>query len=192
MCHTSVIAWAGSAIGGDLVTGKSVCEVGAYNVNGSVRGGIEAHGPESYLGVDIEAGPGVDLVANVDDLPDQFPEGFGLVVSTEMLEHVESWKSAIRSLIALVAPGGALAISTRSLGFPEHHYPIDTWRYSGDEMKAIFTAAKFDVVSIEDDWEQAGVFVIVRKPEGWKAPRAKDWWPDIKLPIYNGTVPDDQ
>lgn len=192
MCHTSVIAWAGIQIGPDLITGKTVIEVGAYDVNGSVRPGIEHHGPESYLGVDIAEGPRVDLVANVEDLPGMYPDGFGLVVSTEMLEHVESWKAAIRSLIALVAPGGALAISTRSLGFPYHPYPIDTWRYSPDAMREIFTGARLEVISCEPDEEQAGVFVVVRKPEGWKAKRAVDWWPNVSLPIWDGSVPEDQ
>lgn len=192
MCHTSVLTWAASAIGSDLVTGKTVCEVGSYNVNGSVRPGIESHEPESYLGVDISEGPGVDLVANVEGLPAMFPDGFDLVVSTEMLEHVESWKVAIRALVTLVAPGGHLAVSTRSLGFPEHHYPVDTWRYSCDEMRTIFGAVKFGTVSIEDDPEQAGVFVIVSKPTDWKAPSGKDWWPEIALPIWDGSVPESQ
>lgn len=191
MCHTSVIAWAGSHIGADLVTGKSVVEVGSYNVNGSVRGGIEALGPASYLGVDISEGPSVDLVANVEDLPGQFPKGFDLVISTEMLEHVDSWKAAIRALVLLVAPGGALALSTRSLGFPYHPYPQDTWRYSPAEMREILTDAGLSVVSSDDDEEQAGVFALATKPKTWKAKRG-DWWPKTRLPIWNGSIPEDQ
>ena len=52
MCHTSVITWAAEVFGPDLVAGKTVCEVGANDVNGTVRPFIEAHGPESYLGVE--------------------------------------------------------------------------------------------------------------------------------------------
>jgi hypothetical protein len=191
MCHTSVIAWAASTIGPDLVTGQTVVEVGAYNVNGSVRLGIESHGPESYLGVDISEGPGVDLVANVEDLPGLFPEGFGLVISTEMLEHVESWKAAVSALVLLVAPGGVLALSTRSLGFPYHPYPIDTWRYSPEAMRGILTDARLEVLSSEDDPEQAGVFALARKPESWKAKRG-DWWPTTRLPIWDGSIPESQ
>lgn len=192
MCHDSVIAWAASAIGPDLATGKTVCEVGSYNVNGSIRPGIESHGPESYLGVDISEGPGVDLVANVEDLPDRFPDGFGLVVSTEMLEHVEDWKAALRGLVLLVAPGGHLAVSTRSLGFPYHPYPVDTWRYSPNDMRAILEGAGLTVVSCDPDEEQPGVFAVAAKPKTWKTPRRKDWWPSIHLPIWNGSIPEVQ
>ena len=192
MCHTSVLTWAASSLGPDLVSGVSVVEVGAYNVNGSVRPGVEAHSPTSYLGVDIAAGPGVDLVADVESLPGRFPDGFGLVVSTEMLEHVESWKAAVRALVLLVAPGGHLAVSTRSLGFPYHPYPLDTWRYSVADMTAILAGARLEAVSVIDDPEQPGVFAIARKPEAWKAPRRKDWWPDVALPIWDGSVPESQ
>lgn len=191
MCHTSVLTWAASAITPDLVKDKTVCEVGSYNVNGTVRAGIEAHDPESYLGVDISEGPGVDLVANVEDLPGMYPDGFGLVVSTEMLEHVESWKAAIRALVMLVAPGGHLVVSTRSLGFPWHGYPVDTWRYSPLQMRAILTAAGMKVLTSEDDPEQPGVFALARKPDDWRAKRG-NWWPKTKLPIWNGTIPENQ
>lgn len=33
MCHASVIAWAGTYLTADLVTGNTVIEVGAYDVN---------------------------------------------------------------------------------------------------------------------------------------------------------------
>lgn len=191
MCHTSVLTWAAFSIGPDLVTGKTVCEVGSYNVNGTVRAGIESHGPASYLGVDISEGPGVDLVANVEDLPAQFPDGFDLVVSTEMLEHVDSWKAAIKALVQLVAPGGALVVSTRSLGFPYHPYPQDTWRYSVNQMRDILTRARLQVISSEADPEQAGVFAVARKPEEWAAKRG-DWWSKLMLPIWDGSIPADQ
>lgn len=180
MCHTSVLTWAADAFGPDLVASKTVCEVGAYNVNGTVRPFIEDHEPESYLGVDIEAGPGVDLVADVGALPEQFPEGFGLVVSTEMLEHVADWREAIRSLVRLVAPGGSLAISTRSPGFPYHPYPIDCWRYPVPLMAEILKASGLKVISCIPDPEQAGVFAIASKPKTWREP--KEWLDDIEVP----------
>lgn len=192
MCHSSVIAWAASVLGPDLVAGRSVVEVGAYDVNGSVRPGIGAHGPSSYLGVDISEGPGVDLVATVEDLPGLYPSGFGLVVSTEMLEHVESWKAAVRALVELVEQGGDLAVSTRSPGFPYHPYPVDTWRYPVEALGGILAAAGLRVDYLEADWEQDGVFVVAHKPDDWTAPTGDDWWPDTLLPLWDGSVPEQQ
>lgn len=163
MCHTSVLTWAASVFGPDLVAGKTVCEVGAYDVNGTVRPFIEEHEPASYLGVDIEAGPGVDLVADVGTLPGEFLDGFDLVVSTEMLEHVEDWRAAMVGLAGIVKVGGHLAITTRSPGFPYHPYPIDCWRYPVPLMAEILTALGLDVVECIADPEQAGVFALAVK-----------------------------
>lgn len=192
VCHTSVLTWAANVFGPDLVTDKTVCEVGAYDVNGSVRASIEAHGPVSYLGVDISEGPGVDLVCSVDDLPGRFPDGFGLVVSTEMLEHVESWKAAVSALVRLVEPGGHLAVSTRSPGFPYHAYPVDTWRYTPEAMREVLALAGLTVVSCVPDDEQPGVFAVAHKPVGWKAPKRPDWWPGVLLPIWDESIPEVQ
>lgn len=191
MCHQSVLTWAAS-LPGDIFTGKQVIEVGAYDVNGTVRPIIEEHGPTSYLGVDISEGPGVDLVANVGDLPDMFAHGFDVVVSTEMLEHVEDWRAALRALILLVREGGHLVISTRAPGFPYHPFPIDMWRYPPPLMRELLEWAGLTVESCVDDWEQSGVFAVARfdPPETFNDFRAihrrsdpvEEWWPDFEVP----------
>jgi SAM-dependent methyltransferase len=187
MCHTSVLTWAAS-LPPSIVRDRAVLEVGAYDVNGSVRPTLEAHGPTSYLGVDQSDGPGVDVVADVADLPAMYPDGFDLVVSTEMLEHVPDWRTAIRAMVDLVAPGGHLAITTRSPGFPEHRFPIDTFRYTPEQLREILELAKLDVTSCYPDPEQPGAFVVASKPTDWKAPRRKDWWPGILLPLWDGSI----
>lgn len=162
MCHPSVLTWA-SSLPAELAAGKTVCEVGSYDVNGSVRPILETHGPVSYLGVDQSAGPGVDLVADVAALPGMFPDGFDTVVTTEMLEHVEDWREAMLSLVALVKVGGHLVLSTRSPGFPYHPYPIDCWRYPPSLMRELLTALGMKVISCDDDPEAPGVFAIAKK-----------------------------
>lgn len=167
MCHTSVIGWASATLQPEHVTGIDVIEVGSYDVNGSVRRGIEALNPASYLGVDIEAGPSVDLVADVLDLPAMFPAGFGLVITTEMLEHVEDWRATMIALSQLVKRGGTLALSTRSPGFPYHPYPVDNWRYPVDTMHDILTSLGLEVDTCIPDPDVPGVFALAHKPEQW-------------------------
>jgi len=167
MCHPSVIGWATQAIKPHHITGQTVIEVGSYDVNGSIRADIEAQHPASYLGVDIEAGPNVDLVADVLDLPHMFPQGFGLVITTEMLEHVEDWQATMTALSQLVQPGGTLALTTRSPGFPYHPYPVDNWRYPVDTMNEILTTLGLTVDTCIPDPDVPGVFAIARKPEHW-------------------------
>jgi SAM-dependent methyltransferase len=169
MCHTSVIDWAATALTAEHITDADVLEVGSYDINGTVRAGIEALSPASYLGADIAAGPGVDLVASATELPDLFPDGFDLVVTTEMLEHVEDWRATMVALAQLVKPGGTLALSTRSPGFP---YPVDNWRYPVATMHEILTALGLHVNVCIPDPEVPGVFAIAQKPERWTLPEA--------------------
>ncbi|MBO0813560.1 MAG: class I SAM-dependent methyltransferase [Actinobacteria bacterium] len=156
-----------------------MAEAGAYNVNGSVREHVEQLGPASYTGVDITPGPGVDQVLDAADLPKLGK--FGVVISTEMLEHAEDWQAAVAGLIRALAPGGTLVITTRSVGFPYHGYPADHWRFSTEAMSQIMNAAGLDILDVRaDDPGSPGVFCKARKPAGWKWPAAaRKAWADI-------------
>jgi hypothetical protein len=72
--------------------GKRVLEVGSKYVNGSVRPLIERFcSPKEYVGVDIEAGKFVDVILSAEKLVEYFgPESFDVVISTEMLEHIQN------------------------------------------------------------------------------------------------------
>lgn len=170
MCHGSVLGWASTALTPTMITGEHVIEVGSYDVNGTVRPLVEAHNPASYVGVDIEPGPGVDLIANVEQLPTMYPDGFGLVISTEMLEHVEDWRAAFTALAAIIKPGGHMVISTRSPGFGYHPYPVDNWRYPVATTATIIETLGLTILECIADTDPAspGVFAIATKPVGWK------------------------
>jgi len=188
--HPSAYAWASSALSADEVKGAHVIEAGAYDVNGSVRGAVEALGPASYTGTDMQPGPGVDVVWDAADLagcPGSGKRGdeaagfgaFGIIISTEMLEHAEDWQAAAAGMIRALTPGGLLVLTTRSEGFPYHGYPGDHWRFSVEAMGQIMTAAGMDVLDLQADPDPAspGVFVKARKPEAWTQPRSmrKAW-----------------
>lgn len=122
-------------------------DVGSRDVNGSARSiltpylfnEIEYTDPV-YVGVDIEAGPGVDVVASVEDLAtvSLARPRFDIVVSTEMLEHVKDWREAVWQMGLRVKVGGLMIITTRSPGFEYHPYPEDNWRFTVEHMKMIF------------------------------------------------------
>jgi Glycosyl transferases group 1/Methyltransferase domain len=155
------------------VKGKTVLEVGAADVNGSVRPHIETLGPASYLGVDSSPGPRVDKVADCGDLIATFGWGaFDIVVSTEMLEHVADWRRCVANLAGVVADDGLLVVTTRSPGYPYHAYPEDYWRYTPDVLAGILTAIGLDVVDCfpDPDPTMPGVVAKARKPAGWEIP----------------------
>jgi hypothetical protein len=66
----------------------SVIEMGSLNINGTVRDFYD--NPTKYVGVDLDEGPGVDLVAQGQDV--DFPEhSFDVAVSAECFEHNPYW-----------------------------------------------------------------------------------------------------
>lgn len=156
-------------LSGDDVAGKRVIEVGSYDVNGSVRPVIESLGPRSYLGVDIAPGPGVDEIVDCTDLIETFGEAsFGVVVTTEMLEHVSDWKTCVANLAGITADDGLLVITTRSPGFPRHDYPADYWRYTPKVLGALLEAIGFELLDCfpDPDLQSPGVIAKARKSGG--------------------------
>lgn len=149
---------------GKEVKGKAVLEVGARNVNGSVKPIVQGFKPRLYTGVDIEAGDDVDQIVDAVDLIKTFgEESFDVVISTEALEHIQAWRETIHNLKAVLKPGGVLFITTRSKGFPYHGWPSDFWRYEVADMQVIFD--DFEILALESDPSEPGVFLKARKPD---------------------------
>ncbi len=147
------------------IGGKSILEVGSANINGSIRPYIGLHAPASYVGVDIEAGEGVDLVCMGEELVTQFGENrFDLVVATELLEHVENWKAVISNMKRVCKTDGCIVITTRSKGFPFHAYPHDYWRFEMDDMREIFADMQIEKLISDPEVATPGVFIKLRKP----------------------------
>jgi hypothetical protein len=72
MCTPACIEFARANLTAAEIHGRSVIEVGALDVNGSVRGIVEALHPARYIGVDMQAGPGVDVMCDAGALVDRF------------------------------------------------------------------------------------------------------------------------
>src|SRR3989339_548177 len=163
MCNASCIIFGVKNLNEEEVRGKRVIEVGAYDLNGSLRPVIEKFGPAEYIGVDIEAGPGGGRVCRAGDLALEIgADSFDIVISNELLEHIADWRSAISNLKKICRPGGIILITTRSSGFPFHAYPNDYWRYEPSDMEKIFSDC--ELVALTRDPEAPGVFLKVRKP----------------------------
>ena len=165
MCNKNCIRFAELAIKQEEILDKKVIEVGSLNVNGSLRPFMESFKPKVYVGTDIAKGRGVDVVCKAEDLLRVFPKNsFDLLVSTELLEHVRDWRTAISNFKSIVKPGGKLLITTRSYGFPYHGYPYDFWRYEIEDMREIFSDCRIE--QLQKDPEK-GVFVKLSKPESF-------------------------
>ena len=170
MCNAACLEFVERVVSPAEVTDRSVLEVGSYDVNGSPRAVLTPMGPSSYIGVDLEHGPGVDEVVSADRLVERFgAEAFDVVVSTEMIEHVPEWRPVVSNLKAVLRRGGVLLVTTRSKGFPYHGFPEDYWRYEQSDLRKIF--ADFDIESLESDPIEPGVYLKARKPKRFREKR---------------------
>lgn len=140
MCSPAVIRFARVALEESDVRGRSVLEIGSLDVNGSVRPVVESLHPASYTGVDIQTGPGVDIVCDATKVLDRFgKESFDVVISTEVLEHVREWRTVVRNFKLAVKPNGVLLVTTRSVGVDFHRHPFDFWRFDTADFDVIFS-----------------------------------------------------
>jgi SAM-dependent methyltransferase len=161
MCNESCLQFGRRVLQARHCSDMRVLEVGAMNVNGSLRSRIEAFLPCEYIGVDLEPGRGVDMVCRVEELMDRFGRGsFDLVICTELLEHVPDWRLAISNLKGVLKRGGHLLVTTRSRGFPRHCFPDDYWRYEVEDLRFIFADFGDEVIERDPD---RGVFFFGRK-----------------------------
>lgn len=145
------------------IKAAEILEIGSYNINGSTRNIFELLEPNRYVGIDIKKGENVDVVCKIEDILLKFgPESFDVVIATELLEHVRDWRLAVKNIKNVLKKNGIAIITTRSRGFYYHPDPEDNWRYEISDMKKIFS--DFEILKIEKDWLNPGVFLKVRKP----------------------------
>jgi SAM-dependent methyltransferase len=162
--HGSVMAYLRRILTPAEVQGKDVLEVGSYNVNGSPRDVIVPMKPNSYLGVDQGAGPGVDQIVNASDIAKTLgSDRFDLVISTEMLEHAENWKGAVKAMKTVVKPHGLLVLTARGPGMPYHGFPDDHWRFTVEDCRKIFP--DMEIIDLQADTDWPGILMKARKPE---------------------------
>jgi SAM-dependent methyltransferase len=106
-----------------------VLDIGSYNVNGSLRD-FRREGME-YTGVDLEAGPGVDVVmSSADQIPFE-NDLFDAIVTTSTCEHAAHFWVLLLEMMRVAKPGGYLYINAPSNG-AFHQYPFDYWRFYPD------------------------------------------------------------
>lgn len=110
-----------------------IVDLGAMNVNGSYR---ELFPGADYVGVDLEEGPGVDVVlSDVYHLP--FEDGsVDLILSGQMLEHCGQFWRVFSEIYRVLKPEGRAYLIAPSSG-PVHRYPVDCYRFYPDSFAAL-------------------------------------------------------
>jgi SAM-dependent methyltransferase len=102
---------------GDLIENARAIEIGSCDVNGTLRSAFAR--TKAYVGVDLEQGQGVDLVAFGHQV-DESDGAFDVAVSGSCFEHDPHWRETFTNMVRLTRPGGLVAFTCASKGFPEH------------------------------------------------------------------------
>ena len=110
-----------------LIEGASVLEIGSYDVNGGVRNVFAA--AADYIGVDLDAGPGVDLVGLGHELDDP-DASYDVTISGECFEHDPYWSDTFWNMVRMTRAGGLVTFSCASRGRPEHGTTRTDWTES--------------------------------------------------------------
>jgi hypothetical protein len=144
---------------------RRVVELGARSVNGSIRDLLPADC--AYTGVDLAAGDNVDVVADAAQWRPETP--VDLVICSETLEHAVDPLAIVDNAARMLAPGGALIVTTATppraphsghdggdLRPGEHYANI----YPGDLGR--WLAGRFPRVQIRTDLQLGDLYALAR------------------------------
>jgi SAM-dependent methyltransferase len=112
-----------------------ILEIGSQQIPGQEEIGNlrPLFGDKVYVGLDARAGPGVDLVADVEALP-QADGSVGTVIAMNTLEHVPRFWRGLEEIHRVLRPDGVLVVSC-PFYFHLHSYPSDYWRFSPEALE---------------------------------------------------------
>ena len=135
-------------------------------------------GPSRYrsvfpnrVGLDLRASPGVQLQGSVTQLP--FGSGtFGVVLCTELLEHVPDPPAAICEIERVLVPGGKCLLTTRFC-YPIHDQPHDFFRFTRYGLAHLF--AGWDLDDLVEDTGLTGAIVSMVNARIAEARRPLRW-----------------
>jgi SAM-dependent methyltransferase len=128
----------------------SILEIGSRNVTGITRRHLYSH-CEEYVGFDILAGDGVDIVGDAHRLSESCPlEHFDFAFSMSVFEHLLfPWK-AVLEINKVMKEGGYVFLSTHPV-WPAHELPWDFWRFPCNGFHGLFNKyTGFEIVSIAE------------------------------------------
>jgi hypothetical protein len=101
-----------------------------------------------YIGVDIAAGEGVDVVADMTAEVGVIKSllggsRFNSVICLSVMEHVKDIYSFAKNVDAIMNPGAMIAISIPFV-WELHAYPHDFWRFTPGAIEFLFPSIVFD------------------------------------------------
>jgi len=95
---------------------------------------------------DLQSEPPFDICTSL------LPSRYSHIICTDVFEHIFDPLSAASNISLSLLPGGRLFLTTVS-SWPEHRYPVDTYRFMEDGLRYLFRSLEIDRCWYEDDPE---------------------------------------
>lgn len=95
----------------------AVLEIGSYNVNGTARDYFKNC---DYVGIDREAGPGVDIVCEADKTGFLHTGRFDTLIYLSVFEHDHDWRKGFEHNLQWIRPGGLIIVGWGAEGNQRH------------------------------------------------------------------------
>lgn len=148
----------------DLGRDTVALDLGGVDINGTTR---DLFPRARWTGLDIEDGPGVDVVADATTWTTK--RRFDIVTCTELLEHVRPWLCCITTAHRVLKRGGYLFITAASTGRHPHGarggpYPLPgEWYANIDPDDLRIALARFTTSHVEFNPNPGDVYAWARK-----------------------------
>ena len=104
----------------------------------------------TYKGLDLERGPGVDIVLTDPYNSPIADNSIDIVISGQMFEHNEMFWLTFKDIERILKPGGSACIVVPSGGLV-HRYPVDCWRFYPDSYAALAKWTGMDLIYAHHD-----------------------------------------
>ena len=105
----------------------------------------------------------VDLVADIQGMPEVASDSFGSILCTQVLEHVPRPWDAFAEFARVLRPGGTLIVSVPHLS-AIHEAPHDYYRYTRFGLEALAKQVGLDVLELKPT---SGLVAFLAHPMSW-------------------------
>lgn len=108
---------------------RSIVEIGSLDVNGNFR---DIFTGQDYVGVDMRAGPNVDIVLNAHRLREAFKaRSLDVIICCDTFEHDDAFWLTLDEIHRALRRGGYFICSVPTIAFTTFHgHPEDYWRFT--------------------------------------------------------------
>lgn len=107
-----------------------------------------------YLGIDVVAGPNVDVVMPAPYTIPLENDSVDIIITGQVIEHVPYFWASFMELSRVLKKGGYILCTAPSRGHI-HSPPYDCWRYYPDGYKAIASFTGLYLVEASTHWPDA-------------------------------------